>query len=104
MCFRKKKRNDKLLVEDREQIDRNQKIVDILIAIYDCDEFRAIQQKIKYLKPSANKKVIEYDAKIKNALDDIKIDLHKKKSNPQEVAEDALKSISILIAERNVHQ
>ncbi len=103
MCFKRKRSNDKLVIEDRDQIDRNQKAVDVLIAIYDCEEFRELQQKIKYLKPSSNKKVIDYDTKIKNSLDDIKIELHKKKSDSQEVAEGALKSISILIAERNVH-
>lgn len=99
MCFRKKKPN-KIVAEDMEFIERNANAVGILIALSDCAEFHALQEKIKYLKPSSNKKILDYEAKIKNALDDAKIELKREKHDQTKVISETVKKVEYLIAER----
>lgn len=99
MCFGKKKSN-KIAAEDRALIERNANAVGVLIALCDCKEFRVLQEKLKYLKPSDNKKALDYEAKIKNALDDAKIELKRAKNDQTKVVSDTVRKIECLIAER----
>jgi hypothetical protein len=60
----------------------------------------ALKPKLKYLIPSTNKNVIEYDKKIKNLFEDMKIVLSKNNKD-EEKSMSMIKETERLIAERN---
>ncbi len=82
MCFfRKKKVADKTKY-DRELIETNSKAMEALIVlakdnVATVEALKAVQEKIKYLKPSNDSKVIHYDEVIKNKIGDLRIILTK---------------------------
>ena len=66
-------------------------------------EFKGIQEKIKYLIASDNDKVYDYDKKIKNLIDDLRIVLVKNDSELNAKANKIITQIKLAIADRNVH-
>lgn len=103
MCFRKKD-VAKINQSDRDLINYNSKTIDVLVSMSNSESFinalNALKPKLKYLIPSTNKNVIEYDKKIKNLFEDIKIILSKNNKD-EEKSLSMIKETERLIAERN---
>lgn len=82
MCFfRKEKVADKTKY-DRDLIEANSRAVEALIVLAKekmatVEALKTVQEKIKYLKPSNDTKVIHYDEVIKNKIGDLRIVLTK---------------------------
>lgn len=107
MCFFKKKPIADKTLDDRNLISTTEKTVDSLIVLArQSEEFKKrlqhVQEKIKYLTPSVGG--MEYDKKIKNAIDDLRIVLVKAENGelPQK-ANNLLTQIEVLIADRNAN-
>ena len=103
--FRKNKKADKAH-DDKELISENERAVDALIVLADkndeiVDEFRALKEKIKYLIASENDKVYDYDKKIRNLIDDLRIVLVKRDGEMNEKAQKLVTQIKLAIADRN---
>jgi|GEM_PF-2118085 hypothetical protein len=107
MCSFKKKKASEAVKKDREQISINERSFETLIVLAkeNADfavSLRTTREKIKYLTPSADKKVTDYEKKIHNLIDDLKIVLTK--TNGEELpakAKSLLDQINLAIAERN---
>jgi hypothetical protein len=103
MCFRKKD-VAKINQSDRDLINYNSKTIDVLVSMSNSESFinalNALKPKLKYLIPSTNKNVIEYDKKIKNLFEDMKIVLSKNNKD-EEKSMSMIKETERLIAERN---
>ena len=106
MCFRRKKASEK--VEDnRELISSNSRSMESLVVLARDDEelkkkFRQLEEKIKYLTPSTNGKVLDCDKKIKNLIEDLRIVLVKADGEPMPPkGENLLRQIELMIADRN---
>lgn len=104
--FRKKSKSDSVK-ENRELIESNEKAIESLIVlIRNNEEFskelRQTQEKIKYLTPSSDSKVVDYDKKIKNLIEDLRIVLVKADDGetPQK-ANAILTQIKLAIADRS---
>ena len=103
--FRRKKESD-VTAENRAQISVNARSIEALIILARENEafvaeLRALQEKIKYLKPSAERTVISYDNKIKGLLEDLRIVLVKAEGNLPPKAESILTQIKVMVADRN---
>lgn len=104
--FRRKKDSEKVS-EDRQLVSTNEKTVDSLIILAKGnDEFvqqlKLLQEKLKYLTPTETAK--DYDKKIKNQIEDLRIVLVK--ADGQELpkkAENILTQIQVLISDRNAN-
>lgn len=108
MCFFFKRKNlaKEKTNEDRSLIDVNYKSIETLIVLSTdkefTDELKKMQEQLKYLIPSADDKVYEYDKKIKNGIGDLKICLTKDGDAKNSVrAKQSIQNIKVLIAERN---
>lgn len=93
--------------DDKELIDENARFVEVLKAQAEgndevLEELNDLQEKIKYLKPSREKKVYEYDKKIKDSLGDLKIAFTKTDGEGSKKTVQLIKDIKVLVAERNV--
>ena len=109
MCFFRKKTEADTVKKNRDQISFNEKQIETLIVLAGGNEdyiksLRATKEKIKYLTPSAVGKVADYDKKIKDLIDDLKIVLTKAAGEeiPQK-ANNLLTQINVYIAERNAN-
>ena len=106
MCFRRKKASEKV-IDNRELISTNERSIESLIVLARDDEeliqkFRRLQEKLKYLTPSKDGKVIDYDKKIKNLIEDLRIVLVKADGEPMPPkGETLLRQIELAIADRN---
>ena len=86
MCFRRKKASEKV-ENNRELISHNARSMEALVVLAREDEelkqkFRKLEEKIKYLTPSTDGKVLDYDKKIKNLIEDLRIVLVKADGEP----------------------
>ena len=106
MCFRRRKASEKV-IDNRELISTNERAIESLIVLAREDEelkakFRQLQEKIKYLTPSTNSKVTDYDKKIKNLIEDLRIVLVKADGEPMPPkGENLVRQIELAIADRN---
>ena len=105
MCFFKKKKSV-ANSEDRELIESNSKSVDALIVLAgDNSEYikdlQELKEKLKYLMPSPDSKILDYDKKIKNNLDDMRIALTKADGEESKKVDRYFTDIKLLIADRN---
>ena len=104
MLFFKKKKSKtaEQNYEDRELVMANSKFVEVLLVLTDDATLKAdltkLQDELKYLTASAKKQVLDYDTKIKNLLDDMRIEL--KKGNADKTAK-MVGDVRELIALRN---
>ena len=105
--FHRKKAADKSL-EDKELISENERSVDSLIVLAQqanneqfVVELKQLKEKIKYLIPSTDDKVRDYDKKIKNLIGDLRIALVKGDSEVSVKANNLLTQIKLAIADRN---
>ena len=105
--FHRKKDSDKSL-EDKELVSENERSVDALVILAQQTgndqfvvELKQLKVKIKYLIPSTDDKVRDYDKKIKNLIGDLRIALVKGDSEVSVKANNLLTQIKLAIADRN---
>lgn len=106
MCFFRKKKVADKVKEDREFVETNSKAIDSLIIlardnVVVVNELKGLQEKLKYLIPSDNSKVVDYDKTIKNKIGDLRIVLTKSDGEVTKKATDILTDIRLAIADRN---
>ena len=103
-----KKSERDLLLESRQIIGDNANSVEVLLVLAAGKEemtktLKDLQEKLKYLSPSADERVKALDMKIKDALGDIKIELTKSKGGDDSgKADKYVQEIQVHIAERSV--
>ena len=105
MLFGKKKTAD-VVKQDREDIATNASKMDALIVLAGDNvevkkEMEELKEQLKYLRPSEDSKVNDYEKKIKNLIDDLKIALNKSDGESTDKAKKLIKNIKLAIAERN---
>ena len=105
MCFKKKPTGD-TVQKNRELISMNERMMEALVVLAGKNEeyvaaLRATREKIKYLTPSGESKVTDYDKKIKALIEDLKIVLTKAAGEelPQR-ANTLLTQIEVAVSER----
>ena len=107
MCFLRKKKVSVKTGKDRELISENAKAVDALIILAGNNEvlvkhLQEIKEKIKYLLPSNEDKIYDFDKKIKNLIEDTRIALVKADGEASKKVDNALLQIKLVISDRNV--
>lgn len=95
--------------EDRKLIEINSKSIDILLVITENnklqEELQKIQEEIKFLIPSSDGKILDFDKKIKIQIEDMKILFTKNTDGKMEYKiHNAMQELKILIAERNSYR
>lgn len=107
LFFHKKNAADKTS-EDRNLISENERSIDALIVLAEEtknedieNEFKQIKEKLKYLIASDNEKIIDFDKKIKNAIEDLRIVLIKDDGELTSKAEKLILQLKLIIADRN---
>lgn len=106
MClFRKKTVADKVK-DDRELIAANSKAIEALVVLAKdnsvlVNSLKDVQEKLKYLIPSDNSKVVDCDKKIKNKIDDLRIELTKSGGLSTKKIEDLVTEIMVTVADRS---
>lgn len=103
--FRKKKASQKN-GEDRELISENERAVESLLILSAGNEemekdLRSLKEKLKYLTPSDDGKIYDYDKKIRNLIEDMRIALIKADGETNKKVEGALLQLKLTIADRN---
>lgn len=103
--FRRKKVADKVK-EDRELVETNGKAIEALVVLAGDNaelvgELRDLQEKLKYLIPAEDSKVVDYDKKIRNLIDDLRILFVKSDGESTKKAKNILMDIKLAIADRN---
>ena len=104
--LRRKKKSEKV-TEDRELVSGNERSIETLTILAEKNEglikeLRLLKEKLKYLVPSDAAK--EYDKKIKNQIEDLRIILVKSEGQdlPKKV-DTILTQIKVLIGDRNTN-
>lgn len=104
MCFFRKKQS-KILAEDRERLNKIEVYLEAIITAFGDNEVKEQAEKLKktihFLVPSDNKRVLDADKDVCEALSDISSNLIKKKNNDKEKVLNDLKDIEINVALRN---
>ena len=100
-----KKNNDKAL-NDRNLIEECEKAMETLIILGESDEnlvsnLRVLKEKIKYLVPSNEEKIYEFDRRIKNLIEDMRIALVKADRESMKKTKQILADLRIAIVDRN---
>lgn len=106
MCFFRKRKIAVRTQDDRELIAVNSKAIESLIVLAKDNadiiaNLKELQEKIKYLTPSNNSKVIDYDKLIKNKIDDLRIVFIKSDSAVKNDVEKVIMDIKVAVADRN---
>ena len=103
-----KKKNSVKSAEDKDLVSENERSVDALIILAEqakdeefVEQLKQLKEQIKYLIPSTEDKVRDYDKKIKNLLGDLRIALVKGDSEITVKANNILTQIKLAIADRN---
>ncbi len=100
-----KKNNDKIL-NDRNLIEECEKAIDTLIILGEADDeltsnLKIIKEKVKYLVPSNDEKIYEFDKRIKNLIEDMRIALVKADRESMKKLRLILADLRIAIVDRN---
>ncbi len=100
-----KKDSEKFLM-DRNLIEECEKAVSTLIILSEADDelkssLKVVKEKVKYLVPSVDDKIYEYDRRIKNLIDDMKIALVEARGESNRKVRSVLAEIKVAIADRN---
>lgn len=112
VVFKKKGKHGtekEMINESKDLIASNAQFIEVLLVLAKgkenmIRELKEIQDKLKYLTPSANEKVTAIDEKIKDELGDLKIELNKKKEEEKDdKALTHLENIRLKISERSVY-
>lgn len=106
MCLFKKNKTSEKTLNDRELIESNSKTIESLIVLASDNtlligEFAAIKEKIKYLIPSSNSKIIDKDKQIKNTIGDLRIALTKSNGQSDNKTNELITDLKLVIADRN---
>lgn len=101
-----KKSSAEKVSANRELISENERAMDALILLAGeneemIEDLKETKEKIKYLIPSDNPKVVEYDTKIKNSIEDMRIALVKADGEVDKKIKSMLMQIKLAIADRN---
>lgn len=93
---------------DNKLIAENSKFVEVLLVQAEgndevVNELNDLKEALKYLKPSKDKKVYDYDKKIKDSLGDLKIAFTKTDGEGSKKTVQLIKEIKMLVAERNIN-
>ena len=93
---------------DIKLIAENAKFVEVLLVQAEgneelVNELKKLQEDLKYLKPSREKKVYDYDKKIKDNLGDLKIAFTKTDGDSSKKTVQLVKDVKMLVAERNTN-
>ncbi len=93
-------------LDDRELIAENSKAVEALFVLAEdnaslVEELKALQEKLKYLMPSDDSKVTEYDKKIKNLIGDMRIALTKSDGEDSKKTDAILTDLKLAVADRS---
>ncbi len=106
MCFfRKRKAADKAK-EDRLLIETNSKSIDALIVLSRENtklkgDLKSIQELLKYLAPSDETKIKDFDTKISKIIGELRSEIVKSESESTKAVEDLLIELKLAIADRN---
>ena len=103
--FGKKRAKDKVS-GDKDLIEENAKAIEALLILAENNEemkseLKSAQEKIKYLPPSEDSKIFDFDKKIKNLIEDMRIALVKADGESSKKVENVLTQIKLTIADRN---
>lgn len=103
---RRKKTEAEKTLDDRELVAANSKAVEALIVLAKdneeiATELKDLQEKLKYLIPSDDPKVTDYDKKIKNLIGDMRIALTKSDGEESKKTENILTDLKLAVADRN---
>ncbi|MDE6474047.1 MAG: hypothetical protein K2L70_03005 [Clostridia bacterium] len=106
MCIFKKKNVADKVKDDRELISLNAKSIDSLIVLAKdnrdmTSQLKELREKIAYLIPSDNSKVVDYDKSIKNKIGDLRIALTKSNGETSKKTDETICDIQLTIADRN---
>ena len=103
-----KKKNSEKAADDKDLVSENERSVDALIILAQqandeqfTEQLKQLKEQIKYLIPSTEDKVRDYDKKIKNLIGDLRIALVKGDSEVSVKANNLLTQIKLAIADRN---
>ncbi len=105
--FGKRNKNIDKRKDDRTLIDENTRAAAALVEYaksYDAllDELCKIREKIKYLIPSEDGKIRDYDLKIKDLIEDLRINFEKTEPNePNKKIDSLLIQLKTTISERD---
>lgn len=93
---------------DNKLISENAKFVDVLLVQAEGNEevekeLQDLKESLRYLKPSREKKIYDYDKKIKDSLGDLKIAFTKTDGEGSKKTVQLIKDIKMLVAERNTN-
>ncbi|MCH5162060.1 MAG: hypothetical protein J1G38_01045 [Clostridiales bacterium] len=107
MCFFRRKKDSEKNIDDRELIESNSKAIEALLVLAEdnaelSDKLKELQEKIKYLVPSTDSKVLEADKKIRNLVGDLRIALTKSDGEDSKKVDRYFSEIKLAIADRNV--
>lgn len=100
-----KKNNDRIL-NDKNLIEESEKAIDTLMILGEDDEnlisnLKVIKEKVKYLAPSDDEKIYEFDKRIKNLIEDMRIALVKADRESIKKIKQILAELRIAIVDRN---
>ena len=92
--------------QNRELISENSRSVESLILLAGsnaalAEDLRTMEETLKYLIPSSDSKVTEYDSTIKSLLEDLRIALVKADGETSKKADGILMKIKLAISDRN---
>lgn len=105
MFFRNRTSSEKSN-EDRELISENEKSINSLIVLANNNEefistLKSIQERIKYLIPSTDKDILDFDKKIRNIIGDLRILLTKNEGNIGKKEESLIRDLNLTIEDRS---
>lgn len=109
MLFFKKKKAAEKNQDDRNVIETATALINPLIALAEKDaeiiaDLKALQEKVKYMIPSSDSKVVSLDKKIQNAISDFKVTMVKKEDEAlKKAVADFIRDVEVMIAERNAY-
>lgn len=103
--FKKKKVAEKVK-KDRELISENERAIEALVILCKDNEeiaaeLKSMQEKLKYLTASEDGKIYDFDKKIKNLIEDMRIALVKADGETSKKVENALLQLKLTVADRN---
>lgn len=102
----KKRTPAEATANDRELISENERAMAALLVLCEgneafSEEIKKVREQVKYLTPVDDPKIVEFDKKIKNQIEDMRIALNKDGCEDNIKAINALTQLRLLITDRN---
>ena len=97
-----------LIDESRSLVAMNREYIEVLLVLSEGkdairDTLTDIQDSIRFLSPSTDPKVKDIDKKIKSKLEDLKLELAKKKDDGDEKVLSLIQDVKVYVAERSMY-